>query len=363
MRCGRLTRSTFLFAWCVLCALGAAATAQSNGDKAALDRAVADALGRLNDEARVLHNRPNFDATGCYRTFKGGLIVARTMLGHRPEIQKELDDGLAAAEKLPLNGEGDKNRNLAIHNMIQAVRKKLRATASETSPDVKPVEPIAKGPGPVPLPPKTDPVPPPKTEPSPAPKTEPPPAPKVDPVPPPKTDPVPPKTEPAPKTEPPSPPPSADATLWKKMGGEEKFKKIVDDFVTLTADDKEVDFTRGGKFKFDDAKLKDLKDKLVGYFSSITDGTVPYTGKSMPDAHKDMNITQKELDRAIDNLRLAAEKQGVAAADLDDFIKKVKAKSKEFLPPAEEKKDEKKDEKKEDKKDDKPSDKKDDKPN
>lgn len=337
MRVHRFSRTTFLIAWCLLCALGAAARAQSNGDKAALDRAVFDALGRLNDEARILHNKPNFDATGCYRTFKGGLIVARVMLDYRPDLQKELDDGLAAAERLPLNGDTNNNRNLAIHNLIQGIRKKLKTptAAAPTSPDVKPAEPIVKGPTPVPPPPKTVPLPPPPD---------------------PKTDPGLPKPAPTP----PAPPPPSEQTLWKKMGGEEKFKKIVDDFVALTADDPKVNFSRGGKFKLDDAKVKELKERLVAYFSSITEGNIPYTGKSMADVHKDMNITQAELDQAIDNLRLAAEKQGVAAADLDEFIKRVKAKSKEFLPPAEDKKEEKK----EDKKDDKPptDDKKDEKP-
>ncbi|MFO0809746.1 MAG: hypothetical protein U0746_14075 [Gemmataceae bacterium] len=321
MRFDRLSHSCFLLAWGLLFALGASARPGSSADKVVMDKEL-EALGRSTDKKLAFCTTTTTILAAASACTKAASLSPAQCSVHRPELQKEIDDGLAAAEKQPLGGPN--TRNLAVHKLIQNIRTKLKPPA-EASP--KPPDATAKGPPPAPPPPKVEPAPPPT---------------------------------------PPTPPTEA-TTLWKRMGGEEKIKKIIDGFVTLTVDDPKVNFSRGGKFKLDDAKSKDLKDKLLGYISSLTDGTFPYTGKPMPEVHKDMGITQTELDQSFKNLRLAVEAEGVAAADVEEFMKRVQAKAKEFLPPPpaddkkDEKKDDKKDEKKEDKKDEKKDDKKDDK--
>ena len=43
-------------------------------------------------------------------------------------------------------------------------------------------------------------------------------------------------------------------TLWDRLGGEAGVSKVVDDFVAAAATDPKVDFSRGGKYKLDDAR-------------------------------------------------------------------------------------------------------------
>ena len=50
----------------------------------------ADALRDVHDRGADLYNTG--DMAGGYRMYQGGLIVARGMLGHRPDLQKTIAD-------------------------------------------------------------------------------------------------------------------------------------------------------------------------------------------------------------------------------------------------------------------------------
>src|SRR5262249_51851585 len=84
--------------------------------------------------------------------------------------------------------------------------------------------------------------------------------------------------------------PEPEAKLWDKLGGEPAVTKVVDDFVKLAADDKEVNFFRtpeaAAAVKPEDVKA--LKGKLVDFISGATGGPRKYSGKSMKEAHKNM---------------------------------------------------------------------------
>jgi hemoglobin len=141
------------------------------------------------------------------------------------------------------------------------------------------------------------------------------------------------ETKPAPATppitNPPTnatpPPPVAPEKLWTRLGGETRVKKVVDNFITLVILDPNVDFTRGGKFKFTQVEEDALKAKLVAFISSASDGPIPYTGKSMAEAHKGMNITAEQFDRLLVSLRVALQNNKIADADIEELMKKVEA--------------------------------------
>src|SRR3954469_26045573 len=104
----------------VVFALAAPAVAQ---DTAALDKLLCDALKEMHNKAADLYNAG--DHNGCYRLFQGGLLTARPLLAHRPDVQRAIDDGLAAAERqasIPL-------RARQLHETIEAVRTRLKPPA------------------------------------------------------------------------------------------------------------------------------------------------------------------------------------------------------------------------------------------
>jgi hemoglobin len=120
-------------------------------------------------------------------------------------------------------------------------------------------------------------------------------------------------------------------TLWERLGGEENVRRIVDQFVTAAAADPGVNFSRGGKYKFDAAKLADLKDKFVKLASSVGEGPYKYDGRRMLEAHKDMAITDKEFDAAVAHLKRALEKNRVQAEDVEAILGAVEATRKDIV--------------------------------
>jgi hemoglobin len=115
----------------------------------------------------------------------------------------------------------------------------------------------------------------------------------------------------------------AVATLWDRLGGEKNVRKVVDDFADLAAKDEKVDFTRGGKYKPTEAKLDELKQKLVELISSVSGGPLKYTGKSMKEVHKGMGITDAQFDALADDLKKALEDNGAKPDDIKALLEIV----------------------------------------
>lgn len=267
-------------------------------DSAVLDRQVFDVLKELHNRGADLNN--SGDPVGCYRMYQGGLIALRPLLGHRPDAQKAIDDALKNSEARPL---GERARML--HATIAQVRTLLKPATTGSTPkgtaDATPLPP------PTPLP----------AEPTPSK-----PAPAVPPLPVPSF-PGPAASEakslsaPAPLLNMP--------TLWDRLGGQSKIERCVDDFTTLCVNDPKIDLTRGGKYKLDEEALSAMKRKTVGFISSLSDGTVAYTGRPVNQIHQSMNLSAEELSAAKAHLKKALANQGAAEADVNELLTKVEA--------------------------------------
>lgn len=279
----RWRQQAFLLSWVGLCICGAARCEQPVA-KSTPEQQLSDALRDMHNKAADLFN-VNKDYAGAYRMFQGGLYVARPMLQSRPDVQQLLDQGLQEAERTASMPE----RAMRLHRAIEDMRAKLRPAAEQKPADPK--SPAAPAPAP-PL----------NSTPNP-------------------------NTPAAPPNNPFPPPPNLPTTqsLWKRLGSEDGVKKIVDKFTTLVILDPKIDFTRGDKFKFDAKGEEALKAKLVAYISSISDGTIPYTGKSMAEAHKGMAITAEQFDALVGSLRLAMRQNSVFESDIDELMKKIEA--------------------------------------
>ncbi len=105
---------------------------------------------------------------------------------------------------------------------------------------------------------------------------------------------APPPPAPKPADAPHAPAPKPAKPLWDRLGGEEAVKAVVHEFVVKAAADPKVDFTRGGKYKLDDATVANLEKLLVQFLSATTGGPLKYTGRDMKEVHKDMGITEAQ---------------------------------------------------------------------
>lgn len=98
----------------------------------AFDKAVIDSLRAVHNKGADLYNAAK-DYPGAYRLYQGALESVRPLLAHRPEVQKIIDGGLAAAEK-----EADADRKaFRLHETIEEVRNSLKAAIGVQKPEEK----------------------------------------------------------------------------------------------------------------------------------------------------------------------------------------------------------------------------------
>lgn len=110
----------YLFALAVFAGLTATALPQDS------QKRVAEALLEIHENGRAIYNTDS-DYAGAYRMYQGGLMVARRMLADRPDLQKVIGDGLAAADKLPTVD----RRAYRLHEVIETVRIELGKSAAK----------------------------------------------------------------------------------------------------------------------------------------------------------------------------------------------------------------------------------------
>jgi truncated hemoglobin YjbI len=271
-------------------------------ETAAVDKQLAEALKDMHNKAADLYNAG--DANGCYRMFQGGLITARPLLAHRPDVQQLIDQGLQTADRQASLAA----RAKSLHETIEAIRSKLKPTIP-----AKPVD------NPTPLPPPMSVVPM-----SPAPMSPPPTPPNSPPILGPN-----PATIPAPT--PPAGPTAGTDTLWKRLGEEDGVAKIADQWLMLALVSKEVNFTRGDKIKVTKEKEEQLKRGFATYIGVLVGGpVVPASTRGMAEVHKGMNITPAEFDAFVGCLKTALEMNKVTPQDVETLIQKVNATKKEI---------------------------------
>jgi hypothetical protein len=95
-------------------------------DPKAFDKLVVDSLKEVHNRGADLYNSGK-DFAGAYRMYEGGLLAVRPLLGHRPEEQKAIDEGLAAVEKEP----DPARKAFVLHETIEKVRAGLRTPLPE----------------------------------------------------------------------------------------------------------------------------------------------------------------------------------------------------------------------------------------
>jgi hemoglobin len=109
----------------------------------------------------------------------------------------------------------------------------------------------------------------------------------------------------------------AAPSLYKRLGGREGIRLVVDDFVANVVADPRVNA------RFKDLKPPDvekLKTNVSDQVCDATGGPCTYLGRDMKTVHKGMNITETEWNATVENLVKALDKRSVAKKDQDELI-------------------------------------------
>jgi hemoglobin len=124
-------------------------------------------------------------------------------------------------------------------------------------------------------------------------------------------------------------PPAAKPSLYERLGKEEAITKVVDDFVANVVADENI--KERHKKHFMEGEVAGLKKKLVEQIGEATGGPQKYTGKNMKDAHKGLEITNKDFDALAGDLVKALEKNKVSKEDKDEIVKMLETMRKDVV--------------------------------
>ncbi len=108
----------------------------------------------------------------------------------------------------------------------------------------------------------------------------------------------------------------ANASLYDRLGGEEKIRAIVVDLLALHHQNPVI-ATRYDNAKKSDAEIVDLVVDLLG---SATGGPQEYQGLDMETAHRGMNCSEAEFVAVLDDLLAALAKHDVGELEKAEVL-------------------------------------------
>lgn len=108
-------------------------------------------------------------------------------------------------------------------------------------------------------------------------------------------------------------------SLYERLGGAAGVSNLVDDIVALHMANPAIK-SRFLPSNDDPVHLAQVKKHLGNFLGAGSGGPEQYTGKSMPDAHRGMNISEAEYMAAIDDIMAALQKHGVDEQSQKDVL-------------------------------------------
>ncbi|MBS1117891.1 MAG: globin [Deltaproteobacteria bacterium] len=109
------------------------------------------------------------------------------------------------------------------------------------------------------------------------------------------------------------------ATLYLRLGGTQGIAALVDDIVVAHMENPAIK-ARFLPYASDAARLAVLKQHLARFLESGSGGPAKYEGRSMPDAHRGMNISPGEYVAAIDDILLVLRKHAIDEPTQKDVL-------------------------------------------
>jgi hemoglobin len=106
-------------------------------------------------------------------------------------------------------------------------------------------------------------------------------------------------------------------TLYKRLGGREGIKLVVDDFVAIASADPRL----SGRFQaLKPAELERVKTNAADQICEATGGPCSYLGKDMKTVHQGMGITEADWMATVEDLVKALDKHQVPERDKNELL-------------------------------------------
>jgi hemoglobin len=110
-------------------------------------------------------------------------------------------------------------------------------------------------------------------------------------------------------------PPTAQPTLYARLGGEPVVARVVSETIDQSATDPRTSRS------FKDVKLQRVKDKIVEQICELAGGGCKYTGDPMDKVHQGLKNTEAEMNLVVQWLREALDRNGVQTAEKNELLR------------------------------------------
>lgn len=109
------------------------------------------------------------------------------------------------------------------------------------------------------------------------------------------------------------------ATLHERLGGSAGIERIIDEVVEAHMHNPEIK-ARFVPYREEPERLSAVKAQLRSFFGAGAGGPEPYTGRSMVEAHRGMNISEAEYMAATDDILNSLDKLGYDRSVRDEVL-------------------------------------------
>lgn len=111
----------------------------------------------------------------------------------------------------------------------------------------------------------------------------------------------------------------SNASLFQRLGGTSGIHALVEDIVALHMENPVIK-ARFRPYLENPDKLAQSKKHLCAFLEAGSGGKAQYTGRSMPDTHRGMNISEAEYMAAIDDILAALRTRGMDEPTQKDVL-------------------------------------------
>lgn len=110
-----------------------------------------------------------------------------------------------------------------------------------------------------------------------------------------------------------------NASLFERLGGSSGIRAVVDDIVALHMENPVIR-ARFRPYLETPDKIEAVKKHTCAFLEAGSGGTAQYTGRSMRDAHRGLNINEAEYMAATDDILTALRKHNVDEQTQKDLL-------------------------------------------
>ncbi len=113
------------------------------------------------------------------------------------------------------------------------------------------------------------------------------------------------------------PPVSADDSLYRDLGGKEGITAVVDAFLQAVIEDERI------VHHFKGANITRLREKLIEQFCEVSGGPCEYTGETMEESHRGMNLTTGDFNALVEDLQTGMRNVGISLSAENRLIARL----------------------------------------